>query len=469
MEYLIKTNPKRWKLEQLYFQYKHSCNSFQDARAKLKSDLNDLIQSELCSDKAKKSMKALLNNLESRLKLIDGKVNQQSNKAASTMQTKNQITGSGSINNITYTGDINKQTNNIKDAATKAVENTEEEEEEEEEEETNEPLNVSFIFLRCLNFYRSNKFYLALNGIIWIDERNRRSYKMSEEVWELVSSQMKMKYKDLAKPNEYKEIETIAETVMTEGVQEGENKAAKYQADCASKGLKPELLRANKTHDMINKLKQNDLNTIKEPLFCSLVVDNLVAPFLCSNGVDIILQGSSDPSIGSKERRGSHGRVPDLSLLVKYDEHIAMPFLCEVKTPSHMQGLNPKDVQDPDFIKLANIMKDELDQMDMIEEKEVYGLLVEGFKCQLFVLDHCFYKVYRFFMIDQFYLPRDLFDLHALVPCFRRLDSLEVRIKHLTNKILDDFSLLPEEGVISPNRRPTNQKLVSFLSPHRSD
>ncbi|KAI9359397.1 hypothetical protein BD770DRAFT_57962 [Pilaira anomala] len=159
---------------------------------------------------------------------------------------------------------------------------------------------------------------------------------------------------------------------------------------------------------MINNLKQNNLNAIKEPLFCNLVVDNLVAPFLCSNGVDIIPQGNSDPSAGSKERRGNHGRVPDLLLIVKHNEYIAMPSLCEVKSPSHMQGLNQKDVQKPDLIKLANIMmKDESDLMDMIEEKKVYGLLVEEVKCQLFVMDLSYYKVYRFFfMIDQFYRTR---------------------------------------------------------------
>ncbi|CAO3612725.1 unnamed protein product [Mucor hiemalis] len=54
---------------------------------------------------------------------------------------------------------------------------------------------------------------------------------------------------------------------MTDGVQEGEDQTEKYQLYCASMGLKTDLLRANKTHDMINKLKQNDLNAIKEPLF----------------------------------------------------------------------------------------------------------------------------------------------------------------------------------------------------------
>lgn len=213
----------------------------------------------------------------------------------------------------------------------------------------------------------------------------------------------------------------------------------------------------------------HDLNAIKDPLFCSLVVDNLVAPFLCSNGVDIILQGSSNPSLGSKERRGSHGRVPDLSLIVKHNEYSAMPFICEVKPPSHMQGLNHKDVQKPDFIKLANMMKDEIDRMDMIEEKKVYGLLVEGFRCQLFVMDLCYYKLYRFYMIDQFYLPRDLFDLHTLVSCFKRLDFLEETMIEETNRLLDNFAhLLPLERNVTLDHRPS-RKRVSFRSPHRNN
>lgn len=56
-----------------------------------------------------------------------------------------------------------------------------------------------------------------------------------------------------------------------------------------------------------------------------------------------------------------------------------------------MQGLSQKDIQKPDLIKLANIMKDELDLMDMIEEKKVYGLLVEGIYAKL-VLEALFVK-----------------------------------------------------------------------------
>lgn len=59
-----------------------------------------------------------------------------------------------------------------------------------------------------------------------------------------------------------------------------------------------------------------------------------------------------------------------------------------------MQELGPKEIQNPDFIKMANIMKDELDLITYIEDKEVYGLLVEGidagFLYEIIFVKHCY-------------------------------------------------------------------------------
>lgn len=49
---------------------------------------------------------------------------------------------------------------------------------------------------------------------MWVDERNRRSYKMSEEIWKLAYNEMNEKYKDSVEPKEYKEIESIAEVKL---------------------------------------------------------------------------------------------------------------------------------------------------------------------------------------------------------------------------------------------------------------
>lgn len=55
-----------------------------------------------------------------------------------------------------------------------------------------------------------------------------------------------------------------------------------------------------------------------------------------------------------------------------------------------------------------------------------------GFKCQLFVMDLLYYKLYRLTMLEQFYLPRDLYDIHALIPCLRRMDALEVCVIYVS-------------------------------------
>lgn len=94
-----------------------------------------------------------------------------------------------------------------------------------------------------------------------------------------------------------------------------------------------------------------------------------------------LLYRSTDESIGSTERRGKVGRIPDLSLLVKADNNTAIPFICKVETPSHMKNLQINGCQKPDVVKLCNMLKGELDHMGNIEEKVVYGLLVEGNEC----------------------------------------------------------------------------------------
>lgn len=64
MDYLIKTKPRQWELKERYPHYRQSCETFEAAKVKLKLDLNDLLQSELSSDKAKKSFQALLKDID---------------------------------------------------------------------------------------------------------------------------------------------------------------------------------------------------------------------------------------------------------------------------------------------------------------------------------------------------------------------------------------------------------------------
>lgn len=150
-------------------------------------------------------------------------------------------------------------------------------------------------------------------------------------------------------------------------------------------------------------MKTCNLEELKEPLFCSFVVENLVTPFLCLGDGYVKLLGyemsisiaillfvlvtfinkihnrSTDESLGSKERRSDlKGRIPDLSVQVEFNNNSALPFLCEVKSPQSIAGLKKSENQHPDFIKLCNIMKDGLDGMCFVTNKVAYGLLVEG-------------------------------------------------------------------------------------------
>lgn len=54
-----------------------------------------------------------------------------------------------------------------------------------------------------------------------------------------------------------------------------------------------------------------------------------------------------------------------------------MPFICKVKSSQFMSSLKPSDGKHPGFIKLCNLMKDELDRIVVVKEV-VYGLLVKG-------------------------------------------------------------------------------------------
>jgi len=69
-----------------------------------------------------------------------------------------------------------------------------------------------------------------------------------------------------------------------------------------------------------------------------------------------------------------------------------------------------------DLVKLGNEMKDIIDLIvnDGVEPIEVCGLLVEGFRCDLFVMDLKFDAIYRMIRLGRFYLPQDRHNFDVL-------------------------------------------------------
>ncbi|KAI9356919.1 hypothetical protein BD770DRAFT_411101 [Pilaira anomala] len=76
---------------------------------------------------------------------------------------------------------------------------------------------------------------------------------------------------------------------------------------------------------VLKNLAQRNVQTMKEPLFCSQLVEPVVCPFIPQSG-DFKLKGSSEESEGSRARRGTEGRKPDLSLSTQVGGVISTPF-----------------------------------------------------------------------------------------------------------------------------------------------
>ncbi|EPB83114.1 hypothetical protein HMPREF1544_10152 [Mucor circinelloides 1006PhL] len=128
MDYLVKTKAKNWKLNQLYSRYKEKCDNNLIAQSTLKSELNELIRSDLLNDKASKIIKGFLKKVDTQIPLYDRKNKgledkQQQSKPARSSSSAVQMTNTvkGSMNNFTYSGDINQQNNNIKNVASSSA------------------------------------------------------------------------------------------------------------------------------------------------------------------------------------------------------------------------------------------------------------------------------------------------------------------------------------------------------------
>ncbi|KAL0078813.1 hypothetical protein J3Q64DRAFT_1622522, partial [Phycomyces blakesleeanus] len=87
---------------------------------------------------------------------------------------------------------------------------------------------------------------------------------------------------------------------------------------------------------------------------------------------------NADESNGSKERRGIHGRKSDGGLKIVYKEHEQQILHMEIKSPN---VVSEDQAFHPDFTKLGNLRKDEVNLMlkrEFPENTTVFGILVGG-------------------------------------------------------------------------------------------
>ncbi|KAG0162589.1 hypothetical protein DFQ30_001683 [Apophysomyces sp. BC1015] len=173
-------------------------------------------------------------------------------------------------------------------------------------------------------------------------------------------------------------------------------------------------------------LRASSTNDINEDTFVMNVIRPAFIPFLQEtrfikrNGCDARLDSSKRRRILNGESRTS--RFADLSMKYQYGDLEELLLAIEVKPPKKLRKMRR-----PDFTKLANEMKDSIDKMigDGLNSSEItcLGILVEGHKCTLLVMDLRFHFVYRLFPVSVFHLPQDHNDFWRLVDVYEALDT----------------------------------------------
>jgi hypothetical protein len=141
------------------------------------------------------------------------------------------------------------------------------------------------------------------------------------------------------------------------------------------------------------------------------------------NFIDILR--NSDQSEGSKGRRDTHGRIPDLSMKIQHQKFEQQVFI----SPKWMKE-NRENTDD--FIKLANLMKDECDRLQNKftnnGEVSITGMLVQGFTVKIYVMDLKFSGIYRLYELDEVYIPVSKGDFTRLILTIPACISLRVRL-----------------------------------------
>ncbi|KAI7848155.1 hypothetical protein BDC45DRAFT_323126 [Circinella umbellata] len=169
------------------------------------------------------------------------------------------------------------------------------------------------------------------------------------------------------------------------------------------------------TKDQIRESLRNIISTYSpesakktdklESTFSISSVYPLMLPFF--RETHLLTRIGTDGKASRKETKNNDKKgyvFPDLSMNYECG---AMPvqrlLIAEIKPPHKVRTGSR-----PDFIKLAIQMKDSIDKMinDGVDDPEitVSGLLIEGFRCTLFVMDLKYQKIYRLIPLQVFYI-----------------------------------------------------------------
>ncbi|CAO3600843.1 unnamed protein product [Absidia cylindrospora] len=106
------------------------------------------------------------------------------------------------------------------------------------------------------------------------------------------------------------------------------------------------------------------------------------------------------------------GKMPDLTVSLK-EEHATYDITVMEVKPANVTN------KDADLLKLGNMLKDSMDKLHKhgltSDGVRVFGVLVEGYQCDLYVMDLDYTFVYLFYKFGTFYIPCNRYDFARLV------------------------------------------------------
>lgn len=142
-------------------------------------------------------------------------------------------------------------------------------------------------------------------------------------------------------------------------------------------------------------------------------------------------------------RREGEGLKSDYGLKTVYKDFEHHLLHVEIKGSNYIKDNN---AHHPDFLKLCNILKDEIDLLlieDCHEEIPVFGILIGGeikkkvsvkwilltwYGATIYVMDLVYTHLYRLYEIGPFHIPCSINDLSRLDRAFDSLVTLMVRV-----------------------------------------
>ncbi|KAI8136744.1 hypothetical protein BJV82DRAFT_675695 [Fennellomyces sp. T-0311] len=275
---------------------------------------------------------------------------------------------------------------------------------------------------------------LALNCIFYIHDSSQIEYGIEKTIWKCAVEECQLLYGTKELPDsvtsKLRHLSKKAKKNYTEL-----DDAVTDWNDVTYAGYKDEIRKIKSTfRELIPLYKPESSvrNAAHESTFSLSTVHPIILPFM-EEDYHLSRYGTDGEVVGSKARRDNNSNCSRSSA-------------GQIKSPHCV-----KDGKRPDFLKVANEMKDAIDTMvrDGIDDFDisVLCLLVAGFKCSLMAMDLMYQGIYRLSLVNTFYIPRAHDDFAVLEEAFETLVAMDKMIQINAMKCLQ-FALKKEPKTI---------------------